>query len=159
MRYYIQIKGNFDLTVVFTGVGIPTTLREIGWPKASFAKASFSQFWSTIPSHACQRNKDMGSWDLRQWTKRSLNVVKWTLSKFKTVTEIKKMNALWNCSQKQHLCSVYFLIRFPYICFICIHHYLKCESIKYKCLTSLTCVKCGVRSTLCWKVGNISGPT
>ena len=37
-------KGNFDLTVVFTGVAIPTTLREIGWPKASFAKASFSQF-------------------------------------------------------------------------------------------------------------------
>ena len=42
--YYRQIKGNFDLTVVFTGVAIPTTLREIGWPKASFAKASFSQF-------------------------------------------------------------------------------------------------------------------
>ena len=56
----MQIKGNFDLTVVFTGVGIPTTLRKIDWPKASFAKASFSQFWSTIPSHACQRNKDMG---------------------------------------------------------------------------------------------------
>ena len=54
VRYYMQIKGYFDLTVVFTGVGIPTTLREIGWPKASFAKASFSQFWSTIPSHACQ---------------------------------------------------------------------------------------------------------
>ena len=50
----MQIKGNFDLTVVFTEVGIPTTLREIGWPKASFAKASFSQFWSTIPSQACQ---------------------------------------------------------------------------------------------------------
>ena len=40
----MQIKGNFDLTVVFTGVAIPTTLREIGWPKASFAKVSFSQF-------------------------------------------------------------------------------------------------------------------
>ena len=50
----MQISGNFDLTVVFIEVGIPTTLREIGWPKASFAKASFSQFWSTIPSHACQ---------------------------------------------------------------------------------------------------------
>ena len=57
----MQIKGNFDLTVVFTGVGIPTTLRKIDWPKASFAKVSFSQFWSSIPSHACQRNKDMGS--------------------------------------------------------------------------------------------------
>ena len=57
----MQIKGNFDLTVIITGTGIPTTLREIGWPKASFAKASFSQFWSTIPSHACHRNKDMGS--------------------------------------------------------------------------------------------------
>ena len=44
VRYFMQIKGNFDLTVVFTGVAIPTTLREIGWPKASFAKASFSQF-------------------------------------------------------------------------------------------------------------------
>ena len=54
VRYYTQINGNFDLTVVFTGVAIPTTLREIGWPKASFAKASFSQFWSTIPSQACQ---------------------------------------------------------------------------------------------------------
>ena len=50
----MQISGNFDLTVVFIEVGIPTTLREIGWPKDSFAKASFSQFWSTIPSHACQ---------------------------------------------------------------------------------------------------------
>ena len=27
------------------------------------------------------------------------------------------------------------------------------------CLTSVTHVKCGVRSTLCWKVGNISGST
>ena len=44
VRYFIQIKGNFNLTVVFTGVAIPTTLREIGWPNASFAKASFSQF-------------------------------------------------------------------------------------------------------------------
>ena len=44
VRYYMQIKGNFDLTVVFTGVAMPTTLREIGWPKASFAQASFSQF-------------------------------------------------------------------------------------------------------------------
>ena len=54
VRYYMQINGNFDLTVVFTGVAIPTTLREICWPKARFAKASFSQFWSTIPSQACQ---------------------------------------------------------------------------------------------------------
>ena len=44
VRYYMQINGNFDLTVVFTGVAPPTTLREIGWPKVSFAKASFSQF-------------------------------------------------------------------------------------------------------------------
>ena len=27
------------------------------------------------------------------------------------------------------------------------------------CLTSVTRVKCGVRSTLCWKTGNISGST
>ena len=33
MRYYMQIKGNFDLTVVSTGVTIPTTLREIDWPR------------------------------------------------------------------------------------------------------------------------------
>ena len=44
VRYYMQIKGNFDLTVVSTGVAIPTTLTEIGWPKASCAKASFSLF-------------------------------------------------------------------------------------------------------------------
>ena len=44
VRYYMQIKGNFDLTVIFTRVDLPITLREIGWPKASFAKASFSQF-------------------------------------------------------------------------------------------------------------------
>ena len=29
----------------------------------------------------------------------------------------------------------------------------------YICLTSLTHAKCGTRSTLCWKVGNISGST
>ena len=40
----MQIKGNFDLTVVFTGVTIPTTLREIDWPMASYDKASFSPF-------------------------------------------------------------------------------------------------------------------
>ena len=28
---------------------------------------------------------------------------------------------------------------------------------KHKCLTSLTRAKCGVRSTLCWKIPNISG--
>ena len=44
VRYYMQIKGNFDLTVFSTGVTIPTTLREIDWPKASYDKASFSQF-------------------------------------------------------------------------------------------------------------------
>ena len=27
------------------------------------------------------------------------------------------------------------------------------------CLSSVTRAKCGIRSTLCWKVGNISGPT
>ena len=54
VRYYMQINGNFDLTVVFTRHILPTTLREIGWPKVSFAKASFSQFWSAMPSPACQ---------------------------------------------------------------------------------------------------------
>ena len=44
VRYYMQIKGNFDLTVFSTGVAIPSTLREIGWPKASCAKANFSLF-------------------------------------------------------------------------------------------------------------------
>ena len=44
VRYYMQIKGNFDLTVFSTGVTIPTTLREIDWPKASCDKASFSLF-------------------------------------------------------------------------------------------------------------------
>ena len=29
--------------------------------------------------------------------------------------------------------------------------------IIYICLTSVTCVKCDVHSTLCWKIGNISG--
>ena len=33
------------------------------------------------------------------------------------------------------------------------------SKVSYICLTSLTRAKCGVRSTLCWKVGNISGST
>ena len=79
MRYYIQIKGNFDLTVVFIEVGIPTTLREIGWPKASFAKASFSQFWSTIPSHACQL-LEIRTWVHETWgNERNERNVQWTL--------------------------------------------------------------------------------
>ena len=41
VRYYMQMKGNFDLTVISTGVTLPTTLREIDWPKASCDKASF----------------------------------------------------------------------------------------------------------------------
>ena len=40
----MQIKGNFDLTVVSLGVVIPTTLREIGWPMISYDQASFSLF-------------------------------------------------------------------------------------------------------------------
>ena len=44
VRYYMQIKGNFDLTMISTGVTIPTTLREIDWPKTSCNKASFSLF-------------------------------------------------------------------------------------------------------------------
>ena len=32
-------------------------------------------------------------------------------------------------------------------------------SQKSVCLTSVTRAKCGIRSTLCWKVENISGPT
>ena len=44
VRYYTQIKGNFDLTMISTGVIIPTTLREIDWPRASCDKASFSLF-------------------------------------------------------------------------------------------------------------------
>ena len=53
VRYYMQIKGNFDLTMISTGVTIPTTLREIGWPKASCDKASFSLFELTVTSQAC----------------------------------------------------------------------------------------------------------
>ena len=30
---------------------------------------------------------------------------------------------------------------------------------KYICLTSVTRAKCGIRSTLCWKIPNISGST
>ena len=33
------------------------------------------------------------------------------------------------------------------------------ETAVYIRLTSLTRAKCGTRSTLCWKVGNISGST
>ena len=35
----------------------------------------------------------------------------------------------------------------------------QCQQTIYICLTSLTHAKCGTRSTLCWKVGNISGST
>ena len=45
--YFMQISGNFDLRVIFTGIA------KARIAKASFAKASFSQFWSTIPSQAC----------------------------------------------------------------------------------------------------------
>ena len=38
----MQIKGNFDLTVVSLEVIIPTTLREIDWLMISYDKASFS---------------------------------------------------------------------------------------------------------------------
>ena len=40
----MQIKGNFNLTVVSLEVIIPTTLREIVWPMISYDKASFSLF-------------------------------------------------------------------------------------------------------------------
>ena len=44
VRYFMQIKGNFDLTVLFTGVTKPTTLREIDWPMASCEKTSLVYF-------------------------------------------------------------------------------------------------------------------
>ena len=31
------------------------------------------------------------------------------------------------------------------------------SQLAYICLTSLTCTKCGIPSTLCWKIPNISG--
>ena len=43
VRYFMQIKGNFDLTVVSLGVIIPTTLKEIVWPKCGCDKARISQ--------------------------------------------------------------------------------------------------------------------
>ena len=35
----------------------------------------------------------------------------------------------------------------------------KAAEVECICLTSLTRAKCGTRSTLCWKVGNISVST
>ena len=35
----------------------------------------------------------------------------------------------------------------------------KCNWFRYISLTLLTRAKCGTHSTLCWKVGNISGST
>ena len=43
VRYFMQIKRNFNLTAVFTEVQ-PTTLREIDWPMARYDNASFSLF-------------------------------------------------------------------------------------------------------------------
>ena len=44
VRDYIQIKGDFNLTMILTEVTIPTALRKIDWPKASCDKASFTLF-------------------------------------------------------------------------------------------------------------------
>ena len=44
VRYFMQIKGNFDLTVASLEVIIPTTLKEIVWPRVSYDKANFSLF-------------------------------------------------------------------------------------------------------------------
>ena len=52
VRYYMQIKGNFDLTVVFTGVGIPTTLRKIDCPKLVSLRpvlVNFGQLYLVMP--------------------------------------------------------------------------------------------------------------
>ena len=40
-----------------------------------------------------------------------------------------------------------------------VHVFLLGQRATYICLTSVTRAKCGIRSTLCWKVGNTSGPT
>ena len=40
----MQIKGNFDLTVVSLVVIIPTTLKEIVWPRVSYNKANLIYF-------------------------------------------------------------------------------------------------------------------
>ena len=48
-----------------------------------------------------------------------------------------------------------------YICWYCFFYCLLyfMSNVEFTCLTSLTRAKCGTRSTLCWKVGNISGST
>ena len=43
VRYFMQIKGNFDLTVISLGAIIPTTFKEIVWLRVSCDKARISQ--------------------------------------------------------------------------------------------------------------------
>ena len=50
-----------------------------------------------------------------------------------------KSTSLYNTEISQHSSDVHILVNFPYIC-----------------LTPVTRVKCGVHSTLCWKIENIS---
>ena len=44
VRYFMQIKGNFDLTRISLVVIFPTTLVEIYWPSVSYDKARISQY-------------------------------------------------------------------------------------------------------------------
>ena len=42
---------------------------------------------------------------------------------------------------------------------LCVQHCNEMGKVIQICLTSVTRVKCGIRSTLCWKIANISGFT
>ena len=79
----MQIKGNFDLTVVSLEVIIPTTLKEIGWPRISFKTRPvlvyFSDVWLLeLVKHATDWKQGYRSlrhelkW--RKWMKRSMNI-------------------------------------------------------------------------------------
>ena len=48
-------------------------------------------------------------------------------------------------------------VRFTPDQLLVVFYFEKITFKKYNCLTSLTRAKCGVRSTLCWKIPNISG--
>ena len=65
----------------------------------------------------------------------------WTFATVSKVSDIE--NEWWSMGKK--LFKVFLLIQERFVGNIC--------------LTSLTRAKCGTRSTLCWKVGNISGST
>ena len=88
---------------------------------------------------------------IRTWLIRSFTLFEVSVKCFPIISCLKcTFNSYFHLFRRKSLPMKHFELTVPNLY---VYKYI------YICLTSDTRVKCGIRSTLCWKIGNISGST